>query len=321
LAYFQVLRQQNSLGAAGSRPLSLNPTKFTPAKDARLIEILVDKEYEPVTNAIFESSPRSVLDIADGSPKVAVWTNVVAPLFNDFEHYRPEHRLNSENKTILNTCDPNSPDIPRRIADHLRSRFAALRSHFTVVYDHGWCASGQNDPERFPEYICLTSPLDVTMLWMFRALHGKGYDTFLHRCVRTVHRDIQVDSGNMDDALARIGGHGNKTISTSTKRSPLADLRNDLGRLLDHLKEDASKAEEERKIVLQSNRDRAASAMEEIEENIRREEPGSHKRKRFQKLYKRRKHEWVSLEKQVSEFMNVSFDEDDYNDDESFMAE
>lgn len=329
LAYFQVLRQQSRLGTARNRPFSLNPTKFTPAEDARLLEILLDKDYEAVVNAIFESSPRPVLDISDGSPKVAVWTNVVASLFNNFSRYCPEHRFDNENEALLCHCDPNNQDIPRRIPDHLRGRFTALRSRWTIVYGRGWLESGGNDPETFVNFINLSSPLDISMLWMFRVLHNGGYDTFLHRCSRTFNQESQIDSGNMQDALERISGrtqHGTDTSTdTHPRRSALVDLSNDLQKMVELMEGDRKEEEEDRKIahlsVIQSNRDRAAVVMDQLEEKIRKEEPATSKRKRLQKLFRRRKREWIELEKQVSELTDMSFDEDDFDGDESFLID
>lgn len=179
---------------------------WLPAEDARLMEIFLDRDYASATNAVFRKSSRPVLDATDGSPLVAVWTNVVGPLFNNFEKYQPEPRFFSESDVILHQCDPNSTNIPRRVPEHLRSRFAMLRSRWTRVYDSGWKKSGHNDPSTFSDYINLQSPLDVSMLWMFRALHNRGNDLMLQRMSRTVATDGQVNSSNMESTLAHITG-------------------------------------------------------------------------------------------------------------------
>jgi hypothetical protein len=111
LSYFQVYRQQLCLGSASERAFSLSKTMWLPAEDARLMEIFLDRDFTQATNAVFQKSSRPVLDATDGSPLVAVWTNVIGPLFNNFEKYLPEPRCFSESDVILHQCDPNSTNI------------------------------------------------------------------------------------------------------------------------------------------------------------------------------------------------------------------
>jgi hypothetical protein len=170
LAYFQVLRQQKSLGIDGERQFTLNANQWTPAEDARLLEALMDPSYERVISAAFVPSNRQVLDVSDGSPKVAVWKNVVVVLYNNFRKYRPPYRFAGPNEVLLRQCNPNSPEINRRIPEH---RFALLRSRFTVVYTM-WFGSGDNDPEKLFSFINVqSSPLDITIYYMFRVLHNQ----------------------------------------------------------------------------------------------------------------------------------------------------
>jgi hypothetical protein len=333
LAYFQVLRQQSCLGAAGRRPLSLSPSVWSVSEDARLMEIFLDKSYEGATQYAFVPSRRPVLDATSGSPLVAVWANVIAPLFNNFDRYRPVHRFNNENEIVLVTCNPNSADIPRRLGEHLRSRFATLKSRFSVVYCH-WLESGGNDPEKFSEYINITAPLDVSIYYMFRVLHNTGNDVLLHRCCRTLPKNVGVDSGNVDAMVARLSGQEQSaTTHTSTTnptrstrpRAALLDLSNDLKKTMGLLEKEQEQEEKEERAVLlstlMSNRDRAAAVMEEFGDKVRDCERGSHKRKRFLRMYKQRKKEWLLLEKQVSEHTKTPFDENDFDDDDSLMDE
>jgi hypothetical protein len=90
LAYFQVYRQQLCLGAASEREFSLSKTTWLPSEDVRLLEIFLDRDYASATDAAFQRCSRAVLDATDGSPVIAVWTNVVGPLFNNFDNYRPD---------------------------------------------------------------------------------------------------------------------------------------------------------------------------------------------------------------------------------------
>jgi hypothetical protein len=133
----------------------------------------MDPAYEAVTSAIFVPLNCQVLDVSDGSPKVAVWNNVIAVLFNNFIKYWPEYHFSGPNEELLQTCNPNSEDIPCHLPEHLRNRFASLRSQFTVVY-HMWLGSGGNDPERLMSYINVSSPIDVSICYMFRVLHNQG---------------------------------------------------------------------------------------------------------------------------------------------------
>jgi hypothetical protein len=333
LAYFQILRQQNSLGNDGSRPLSLNGGQWTPAEDTRLLEILMDPAYEAVTSAIFVPSNRQVLDVSDGSPKVAVWKNVIAVLFNNFIKYRPEYRFSGPNEELLRTCNPNSEDIPRRLPEHLRNRFASLRSRFTVVY-HMWLGSGGNDPERLMSYINVSSPIDVSICYMFRVLHNQGRDVFLHRCQRTVSEEYAVDSGStgsvpMRNALARISGNQRNTTSTEspsgTRRNPMADLRNDLNRMWTEMEEERKEEEITHKALrlqsLMSARDIAANSMEKHKNEALDAPPGSRKRKRHIQMYKYHKKEWINLMKQTSELHDLPFNENDHDDDSSLLDE
>mmetsp|Transcript_10834 Transcript_10834/g.19645 ORF Transcript_10834/g.19645 Transcript_10834/m.19645 type:complete len:409 (+) Transcript_10834:178-1404(+) len=333
LAYFQVLRQQKSLGIDGERQFTLNANQWTPAEDARLLEALMDPSYERVISAAFVPSNRQVLDVSDGSPKVAVWKNVIAVLFNNFIKYRPEHRFSGPNEELLRVCDPNSEDIPRRIPEHLRNRFATLRSRFTVVYSM-WRESGGNDPERLMSYINVSSPLDITIYYMFRVLHNQGRDVFLHRCQRTVSEEYAVDSGStgsvpMRDALARISGNQRSTTSTEnpsgTRRTPMADLRSDLNRMWTEMDEERKEEEITHKALrlqsLMSARDIAANSMEKHENEALGAPPGSRKRKRHVQMYKYHKNEWINLMKQTSELQDLPFNESDYDDDPSVLGE
>jgi hypothetical protein len=76
---------------------------WLPAEDVRVMEIFLDTRYAAATNSVFQKSSRPVLDATDGSPLVAVWTNVVGPLFNNFDKYQPEHRFYESHDVILNT--------------------------------------------------------------------------------------------------------------------------------------------------------------------------------------------------------------------------
>jgi hypothetical protein len=341
LAYYQVLRQQNRLGTATERALSLNPSSWTPAEDARLIEILIDPAYQRVVELIFVPANRRVLDVSDGSPLVSVWKNVVCVLFNNFSRYQPEHPFNDENELILQQCDPNSNDIPRRIPDHLRSRFASLRSRFTRVYSDGWLASGENDPNKFTDFINLTSPLDVSMMYMFRRLHGTGHERFLHRCSRAFNPNFAVDSGErrhhvptMEEALAHINGNNEQNGSGGTnnnnndnnsgttpgsnpRRTPLLELQKDLSTALGMMKQDE---EQERLTLLIHNRDHAAEQMDKYENKLDDldDNASPRKRQRLRTTYKRHKREWLLFAGEAAKMMRISFNEDDYksSDDE-----
>jgi hypothetical protein len=169
--YFQVYRQQLCLGPALEWEFSLSKTTWLPSEDVRLLEIFLDRDYASATDAAFQRCSRAVLDATDGSPLIAIWANVVGPLFNNFDNYRPEPRFFGENDIIHCQCDPNSQNIPRHIPEHLRSCFATLCSRWMTVYEDNWKKSGHSDPEKFTDYINLQSPIDITMLLrMFRAL-------------------------------------------------------------------------------------------------------------------------------------------------------
>jgi hypothetical protein len=334
LSYFQVYRQQLCLGGpASERAFSLSKTMWLPAEDARLMEIFLDRDYASVTNAAFRKSSRPVLDATDGSPLVAVWTNVVGPLFNNFEKYQPEPRFFSESDVILHQCNPNSTNIPRRVPEHLRSRFATLRSRWTRVYDSGWKKSGHNDPSKFSDYINLQSPLDVSMLWMFDVLHNRGNDLMLRRMSRTVATDGQVDSSNMESTLAHITGRHRQsaedtedptTQTTHIRRTQSFELQQELRSLLESLNQSITAEADSDRIanleVLHRDRDRAFNSMEQMEQKIRSASTESRKRK-YQKEYKHRKGEWIELEKDIAKKRNIPpIDESRFVDDESFMS-
>jgi hypothetical protein len=290
------------------------------------MEIFLDRDFAQATNAVFQKSSRPVLDATDGSPLVAVWTNVIGPLFNNFEKYLPEPRCFSESDVILHQCDPNSTNIPRRIPEHLRSRFATLRSRWTCVYDSGWKKSGHNDPSTFCDYINLQSPLDVSMLWMFRALHNRGNDLMLRRMSRTVATEAQVDSSSMESTLAHITGRDHQSAeepSMLSRRTPTWELQQELKALLEGLNQSITAEAASDRIanleVLHRDRDRAFNQMEQMEQKIRSAATKGRKRK-YQKEYKHRKAEWIELENHIAKKRNIPVDESRFVDDESFMS-
>jgi hypothetical protein len=334
LAYFQVYRQQLCLGAASEREFSLSKTTWLPSEDVRLLEIFLDRDYASATDAAFQRCSRAVLDATDGSPVIAVWTNVVGPLFNNFDNYRPEPRFFGENDIVLRQCDPNSRNIPRRIPEHLRSRFATLRSRWTMVYEANWKKSGHNDPEKFTDYINLQSPIDITMLWMFRALHNTGNDLMLGRMARTISEVAQVDSSNIQATLARLTGrrlqspNGNSEESSTDptpprSRTPSFEITQELRELVETWKQSMTGESENEKIanleLLCRNRDRAFSQMEHLENRIR-SAPSESRKRKYQNEYKHHKGEWIELEKQIAKKRNVAIDETRFIDDESFLS-
>ena len=90
LAHFQVYQQQLCLGAASEWEFSLSKTTWLPSEDVHLLEIVLDRDYASATDAAFQRCSWAVFDATDGSPLIAIWTNVVGPLFNNFDNYQPE---------------------------------------------------------------------------------------------------------------------------------------------------------------------------------------------------------------------------------------
>lgn len=326
LSYFQVARQQRTLGAAAEgRAFSLNTSAWLPAEDVRLLEIFLDRDYAKATDAAFIRSSRPVLDATDGSPLVSVWANIVGPLFNHFDNYRPEHRFLNDSNLILCQCDPNSRQIPRRIPGHLRSRFAALRSRWTVVYESNWKKSGQLDPETFTNFISVQSPLDVTMLWMFHALHMAGNELMLGRVARTVNQDARVDSSDMPLTMENVmrGGGEVEPHVNPIRRSQAQILHEDFKEMLDEIKEANTREAAADKSIelfsLQSNRDRALSQMQRMEDLIQLADE-KRARKRYKRLYKHYKDEYMDLERKVAKHRGVAVNESLFEDDESFLS-
>lgn len=319
LAYFQVYRQQRLLvlGATSPQNYCLSPTNFSCAEDARLVEILRDPHYREATDPIFKVVSRAILDAADGSPMIAAWGNVVAPLFNNIPAYHCPFRF--PNEPPLNLCNPMSSSIPRRIPQHLRNRFATLRSRFTVVYKQ-WEESGGNDPDTFPNFVNLTSLLDVSIMYMFRVATEMEDSTFLKRTLRLIPTEAQVESEDIHDVLTRhnsakksrkeseTGAEGGFSSDVSaSKRLSIADIHNDLNELTSIMKgqNDAGIL-----LDLQRNRDRAFQEKERLENLLLEDDNMTpRKRNRLNNIYKLRYKEWILLEKQVSEKTKIPFNE------------
>jgi len=303
---------------------------------------LKDRNFAQATSFAFQKSPRPVLDVTDGSPLVAVWTTVIAPLYNNFAKYKPPYRFQGQDYAPLHLCDPNNKEMPRRVPDHLRQRFATLKSRFTVVFGN-WKKSGQNNPAIITRYINIHSQIDVSILYMFRVLYATSNDTLLNRCSRALPTFAQVDSGNMAATLERLQGGGNRNQNnhqgkssngsdnnahnddnnngdTRPRRTPSFELHQDLMKMLDAFNnEDGTEAACSHAIQLQtvqSNRDRAYDVMQRQGQQVRQAKTGR-KRKRALHLYRCRRREWLQLEKQVSELTKTPFKEEDFEDDSS----
>ena len=67
-------------------------TTWLSSEDVHLVEIFLDRDYASArtTDAAFQRCSLAILDATDGSPHIAIWTNVVGPLFNNFDNYHPE---------------------------------------------------------------------------------------------------------------------------------------------------------------------------------------------------------------------------------------
>lgn len=158
--------------------------------------------------------------------------------------------------------------------------------------------------------------------------------------MRTVPESIAVDSGSnnsaaMRDAVARISGRQNATSSNNTtnqgdqnrnpRRTPMAELRSDLNKMLEKMEEARKEEEDTQKAMrlqsLMSARNIAEKSMGEHETEARKADPGSNKRKRHVNMFKHHKQEWLHLTRQTSMLQELSFDENDYDYDLSFSDE
>jgi hypothetical protein len=70
LAWYHIFRQEQAGG--NERPFSFSSSSWTPAEDARLLEIMSSPTYQNQLRFIHQVAPRGVLDATDGSPMVSV---------------------------------------------------------------------------------------------------------------------------------------------------------------------------------------------------------------------------------------------------------
>jgi hypothetical protein len=195
------------------------------------------------------------------------------------------------------------------------------------VYESNWKKSGQLDPETFTNFINVQSPLDVTMLWMFHAMHMAGNELMLGRVARTVGQGAQVDSSDMPLIMQNImqgGGEEEPARVNHTRRTQVQILHEDFKEMLDEIKEASTREAAADKSLelysLQSNRDRALSQMQQMEHEIHLADENSRAKKRCKRLYIHYKDEYVDLERKIAKHRGVALNEALFEDDESFIS-
>lgn len=318
LAWFHLYRQEAA--GAGERAFSCAST-WTEPEDARLMEIMCDKNYQSQVRFIHQKSSRAALDAADGSPMVSTWRLVIAVLFNNFGKYKPPFR--SPDHDIFKKFNPNDTSIPRRTPEQLRNPYAALRSRITIVY-RKWKDSGNNDPEVFPSYVDLNLELDRAIFYFWQLFKEQNDYTFLNQALRLLPGNAGVDTSDPDSILRSASAAGPQG------RKPLGDKRSPTERIilkLDNLQSTSKEAECKENAywgsahisTLMQNRDRAQNKVDTLAEEIRELGPASKKRKLMISRYKLSFAEYIMLEKQVATATKVAFDREIENDDASFL--
>jgi len=325
LAWYYVYRQQGGLDEQ-ERPYNMSGvTSFSTYEDARLLAILMDKQYLEKTNPVFHLASRQQIDKAEGSPMVDCWKNVIAVLFNNLKSYHPPHQFQFSSDPILSKFDPNHSSISRRTADTLRARYAVVRSRFSIVFKN-WKASGGNDPETMINFVKPTMiPDDMTAFYMFKIFLEKDDDSFINRTVRLLPDDVGVDTSNPQsiidcvEAVVNTPKHYNNndsdnlsSVSRSNNGKVTKELLQSLQTSLENISRQSESLSQSDLHEAMKNRDRAELKSDKLREEAKQKFKIDKKSRGTQiaiRKFKNAYHEYISLQKMVKEMQGEVFDE------------
>jgi hypothetical protein len=155
-------RIPSASGMGTSRDREPNWTKH---ETARLCHVISDpRNSTALRNLYNRAESRAEIDQGRHDP----WSNEFPDLFNT-KSYEPDVPLISGGavQTELDQFDPGWHPHERS-GGLLKKKWASLRSKFSVAYTN-WSASGQGDPESFPDF----ADGDVGLVYMFCVFNGK----------------------------------------------------------------------------------------------------------------------------------------------------
>jgi len=139
-------------GTARSKSVSKKITKrapFTLDETARLFVLLQDDKDSREAFRKTKDSLDSAAKLDANFDRFAGWRTVIEPKFND-DSYCPYKHFDGFG--FLNEVDSTRAAVEHRSGDMLRSEVYKLRGKFSDAYA-GWCHSGQNEVENFPDYV------------------------------------------------------------------------------------------------------------------------------------------------------------------------
>jgi len=137
---------ENAVEAAREPPPPIRPPEFSHSEEVRLFVVLRDEERtrSALHSSMGQKMSRSQLDAR--KTRDSFW-GVVEERFNDAEL---DSRLDLTGR-VDDIC-PNQRPLAFRKAAQLKTEYIGVRAEFTLRVTR-WKASGQNDPDRFPNFL------------------------------------------------------------------------------------------------------------------------------------------------------------------------